>query len=130
SHDFLQKMKQIPIHSDRSSATGRAVLERRVVHIPDTVADADYRWGVNIRSDKEMHRTILATPMLKGDAIIGVIVIRRTQVQPFTDKQIAVLSSFADQAVIAIENARLVSELQESLQQQTATANVLQVISR
>ena len=130
SDEFLEKMKQSPIHQDRSSATGRAVLERRVVHIPDTLADADYRWGVNIRSEKEMHRTILAVPMLKGDAIIGVIVIWRTQVQPFTDKQIAVLSNFADHAVVAIENARLLNELRESLQQQTATADVLKVISR
>ena len=130
SDEFLGKMKQSPIHQDRSSATGRAVLERRVVHIPDTLADADYRWGVNIRSEKEMHRTILAVPMLKGDAIVGVIVIWRTQVQPFTDKQIVVLSNFADQAVVAIENARLVSELHETLQQQTATADVLKVISR
>ena len=75
SDEFLEKMKQSPIHQDRSSATGRAVLERRVVNIPDTLADADYRWGVNIRSEKEMHRTILAVPMLKGDAIVGVIVI-------------------------------------------------------
>jgi two-component system, NtrC family, sensor kinase len=111
SDEFLEKMKQSPIHKDRSSATGRTVLDRRVVHIPDTLADVDYRWGVNIRSEKEMHRTILAVPMLKGDAIIGVIVIRRTQVQPFTDKQIAVLSNFADQAVVAIENARLLDAL-------------------
>ena len=130
SAEFLEKMKQSPIYQDRGSATGRAVLERRVVHIPDTLADADYRWGVNIRSEKEMHRTILAAPMLKGDAIIGVIVIWRTQIQPFNDKQIAVLSNFTDQAVIAIENARLVSELHESLQQQTATADVLKIISR
>jgi GAF domain-containing protein len=88
SDEFLEKMKQSPIHQDRSSATGRAVLERRVVHISDSLADADYRWGVNIRSEKEMHRTILAVPMLKGDVIIGVIVIRRTQVQPFTDSRL------------------------------------------
>jgi hypothetical protein len=65
-------MKENPIHQDRGSATGRAILERRVVHIPDALSDVDYRWGVNIRSGKEMHRTILAAPMLKGDAIIGV----------------------------------------------------------
>ena len=82
-------MKQSPIYQDRGSATGRAVLERRVVHIPDTLADADYRWGVNIRSEKEMRRTILAAPMLKGDAIIGVIVIRRTQIQPFINSYFA-----------------------------------------
>ena len=130
SVEFLERIKQWPIHLDRSSATGRAVLERRVAHIADTLADADYRWGV------EIHRTILAVPMLKGDVIIGVIVIRRTQVQPFTDRQIAILSNFADQAVVAIENARLINELRErtsdlteSLEQQTATSEVLRVIS-
>ena len=136
SVEFLERIKQWPIHLDRSSATGRAVLERRVAHIADTLADADYRWGVNIRNEKEIHRTILAVPMLKGDVIIGVIVIRRTQVQPFTDRQIAILSNFADQAVVAIENARLINELRErtsdlteSLEQQTATSEVLRVIS-
>ena len=131
SDEFLEKItKQNPIHQDRSSATGRAVLERRVVHIHDILADPEYRWGVDHRSEKEMHRTILAAPMLKGDTIIGVIVIRRIQVQPFTDKHIALLSNFAAQAVIAIENARLLHELRKSLQQQTATADVLKVVSR
>jgi GAF domain-containing protein len=126
SDEFLEKIaKPNPIHQDRSSATGRAVLERRVVHIHDILADPEYRWGADFRSEKEMHRTILAAPMLKGDTIIGVIVIRRIRVQPFTDKHIALLSNFAAQAVIAIENARLLNELRESLQQQTATADVL-----
>jgi two-component system, NtrC family, sensor kinase len=97
SDEFLEKItKQNPIHHDRSSATGRAVLERRVVHIHDILADPEYRWGPDFRSEKEMHRTILAAPMLKGDTIIGVIVIRRIQVQPFTEKHIALRSHAAE----------------------------------
>jgi signal transduction histidine kinase len=137
SDEFLEGVvKRNPIHQDRSSATGRAVLERRVVHIHDTLADPEYRWGKDHRGEEGMHRTILAVPMLKADTIIGVILIRRTQVQPFTDKQIALLSNFAAQAVIAIENTRLFQaeqqrtrELTESLEQQTATSEVLQIIS-
>src|SRR5215469_495148 len=130
SDEFLEKVvKQNPIRQDRSSATGRAVVERRVVHIHDILADPEYHWGVDQRGHEGMHRTILAAPMLKGDAIVGVIVIRRIQVQPFTHKQIELLTPFANQAVIAIENTRLLNELRESLDQQTATSEVLRVIS-
>jgi two-component system NtrC family sensor kinase len=90
SDEFLEKVvKQNPIHQDRSSATGRAVLERRVVHIHDTLADPEYRWGKDDRDEEGMHRTILAVPMLREDAISGVVVIRRVQVRPFTDKQVS-----------------------------------------
>ena len=130
SKEFLEVAKENPIARDRRSATGRAILERRVIHIRDILGDRDYGWAEDHRGDDEMHRTILSVPMLRNDAIIGVITIRRIQMQPFTDAQISLLSTFADQAAVAIENTRLFSELRESLQQQTATSDVLKVISR
>jgi two-component system, NtrC family, sensor kinase len=117
-----------PIRLGRYSAAGRAGLERRTIHIPDALADPEYTYSAK---DLEKLRTNLAVPILKGDDLLGVLVIYHLEeVRPFTDKQIALVETFADQAAIAIDNVRLLDELRQSLQQQTATADVLKVISR
>jgi two-component system, NtrC family, sensor kinase len=128
--EFIEKN---PIRPGRETTAGRAALEHRTIQIPDVEADPEYRYGSRITNPV---RTTLAVPILKDDDLLGMIGIYRLEVRPFTDKQIALLETFADQAVIAIENVRLFEaeqqrtrELGEALEQQTATAEVLRVIS-
>jgi GAF domain-containing protein len=115
---------------DSHSPGGRAVLERQIIHVEDmrTVDETDFP-EVHLANVRAGTRTVLAAPLMREGVPIGAIHIRRTEVRPFTDKQIALLQTFADQAVIAIENVRLFQELKESLEQQTATSEVLGVIA-
>ena len=115
-----------PIAPGRHSVSARAALERRSVQVPDVQADPEFAYAIR---DVDPIRTVLAVPMLKSDDLVGTITIYRLEVKPFTDKQVTLVETFAAQAVIAIENTRLLSELRESLQQQIATADVLKVIS-
>ena len=127
--------KNVAHEPGQGSVIGRTILHRRTIHVPDVLADAEYTMGET--AQKADLRTALGVPLLREGNPIGVILVGRHAIQPFTDKQIELVETFADQAVIAIENVRLFDEVQtrtndltKSLQQQTATADVLKVISR
>jgi GAF domain-containing protein len=121
----------------RGTVTGRSVLDRRAIHVHDIAAELDTEYpGARVFQQATGMRTVLAVPLLRENDALGAILIRRFDVRPFSEKQIALLQTFADQAVIAIENVRLFAELQtrnrelsEALDQQTATGEILRVIS-
>ncbi len=132
--EFKDWVAQHPIRPGRHSGSARAALERRTIHIPDVRADPEYTYGAK---DAEAIRTVLGVPILKGDTLLGVMMIYHLEVRPFSDMQIALVETFADQAAIAIENVRLfedvqkrTEELSDALEQQTATSDVLKIISR
>ena len=134
SPERIAYMQDHPIPMGRGSTAGRAIAERRPVQIPDVLADADYEAKEAAKAIGL--RTTLAVPLMREGAPIGFILLQRRTVRPFTKQQIELVETFADQAVIAIENARLFDEVQartkeltESLEQQTATSEVLEVIS-
>ena len=127
-------LRENPIAPGRGSITGRVAIECRPVHVVDVLADPEYK--LHLQGHRG-YRTTLGVPLLRDGVAIGIIVLTHEVVRPFTDKQIELVTTFADQALIAIENARLFEEVQartrelsEALEQQTATSEVLQVISQ
>jgi GAF domain-containing protein len=127
THEAVQYATEHPLQVGRNNAAGGAALEGKAAHILDVLADTEYS-ATSLR-DAAGYRTVLAVPLLRGGVVIGVFALTRQEVRPFSEKQIELVTTFADQAVIAIENARLLNELRQTLEQQTATAQVLQVIS-
>jgi GAF domain-containing protein len=134
SPEYIEFAASHPAGFDSGTVSGRAFLERKIIHVPDVLADPEYTYRAGQKIGG--FRTLLGVPLLREGSPIGVITLGRNSVRPFSDKQIALATTFADQAVIAIENVRLFDEVQartrelsESLEQQTATSEVLSVIS-
>jgi len=141
SAELVDFIKRHPVTPGRHTITARVALERRTIHVADIQGDPEYIYALR---DVDPIRTELGVPMFRGADVIGVMILYKLEILPFTDKQIELVETFADQAVIAIENVRLFKELQEknqaltqahaqvseALEQQTATSEILKVISR
>src|SRR5262249_16843942 len=115
SREFVEHVRALAVERGRGTATGRALVEGRVIHIADVLADPDYTWAEAQRLGG--YRTVLAVPMMREDAPMGVLTLTRSEVRPFSEKQIELVSTFADQAAIAIETVRLFDEIQDKSRQ-------------
>ena len=128
SPEFIEFVRDVPVVPERGSITARALLEGKVIHVADVLADPDYTFAEAQKLGD--FRTILGVPMLREGMPIGVLALTRSEVRPFTDRQIELANTFADQAAIAIENVRLFDEIQDKNQQlQMASENKSQFVS-
>jgi signal transduction histidine kinase/DNA-binding response OmpR family regulator len=132
--EWLDFVERNPISPGRGTIVGRVALEKQLIHVPDVLVDPEYQWAESQKLGR--FRTVLGVPLLREGVPIGILFIWKERVQPFTGKQVELIATFADQAVIAIENVRLFQELEarnrevtEALEQQTATGKVLSTIS-
>ncbi|HEV8468319.1 MAG TPA: GAF domain-containing protein [Candidatus Limnocylindria bacterium] len=126
--ELIALEKTVTVKPGRAFLVGRVALEARPVHIPDVLVDPEYGWKEGLAVGG--FRTMLGVPLIREGEVIGVLGAFRSEVKPFADEQVDLLRTFADQAVIAIENVRLFNETKEALAQQTATSDILKVIAR